>query len=68
MSGLGRGAVTQRVAELLESGLLIESELAVPPAGVRPANSLFVPTPDWYWWPRSVPRTSRSVSPTSRGG
>lgn len=41
MSGLGRGAVTQRVAELLESGLLIESELGRSTGG-RPPRELAV--------------------------
>jgi glucokinase-like ROK family protein len=40
-SGLGRGAVTQRVAELLESGLLVESELGRSTGG-RPPRELAV--------------------------
>jgi glucokinase-like ROK family protein len=41
ISGLGRGAVTQRVAELLDSGLLIESELGRSTGG-RPPRELAV--------------------------
>jgi glucokinase-like ROK family protein len=41
VSGMGRGAVTQRVAELLDSGLLIESELGRSTGG-RPPRELAV--------------------------
>jgi glucokinase-like ROK family protein len=41
MSGLGRGAVTQRVAELLDRGLLVESELGRSTGG-RPPRELAV--------------------------
>src|SRR3954465_4663568 len=36
LSGMGRGAVTQRVAELLESGLLVESEIGRSTGGGPP--------------------------------
>jgi glucokinase-like ROK family protein len=39
LSGLGRGAVTQRVAQLLDSGLLVESELGRSTGG-RPPREL----------------------------
>lgn len=41
VSGLGRGAVTQRVAQLLDSGLLVESELGRSTGG-RPPRELAV--------------------------
>jgi glucokinase-like ROK family protein len=41
LSGMGRGAVTQRVAELLESGLLVESEIGRSTGG-RPPRELAV--------------------------
>jgi glucokinase-like ROK family protein len=41
ISGMGRGAVTQRVAELLDSGLLVESELGRSTGG-RPPRELAV--------------------------
>src|SRR5918912_2655944 len=41
ISGLGRGAVTQRVAQLLDSGLLVESELGRSTGG-RPPRELAV--------------------------
>jgi glucokinase-like ROK family protein len=41
ISGMGRGAVTQRVAELLESGLLVESDLGRSTGG-RPPRELAV--------------------------
>lgn len=41
LSGLGRGAVTQRVTQLLDSGLLVESELGRSTGG-RPPRELAV--------------------------
>ena len=41
LSGMGRGAVTQRVAELMDSGLLVESELGRSTGG-RPPRELAV--------------------------
>jgi glucokinase-like ROK family protein len=41
LSGLGRGAVTQRVSQLLDSGLLVESELGRSTGG-RPPRELAV--------------------------
>ena len=41
ISGMGRGAVTQRVGELLDSGLLVESELGRSTGG-RPPRELAV--------------------------
>jgi glucokinase-like ROK family protein len=41
MSGLGRGAVTQRVTELIDRGLLVESELGRSTGG-RPPRELAV--------------------------
>ncbi|MCU1607205.1 MAG: sugar kinase [Modestobacter sp.] len=41
LSGLGRGAVTQRVAQLLDSGLLVESDLGRSTGG-RPPRELSV--------------------------
>lgn len=41
LSGLGRGAVTQRVAQLLDSGLLVESDLGRSTGG-RPPRELAV--------------------------
>jgi glucokinase-like ROK family protein len=41
ISGLGRGAVTQRVAQLLDTGLLVESELGRSTGG-RPPRELAV--------------------------
>src|SRR3954468_2532040 len=41
LSGLGRGAVTQRVAQLLDRGLLVESELGRSTGG-RPPRELAV--------------------------
>jgi glucokinase-like ROK family protein len=41
LSGMGRGAVTQRVAELMDSGLLAESELGRSTGG-RPPRELAV--------------------------
>src|SRR4051812_49946956 len=39
LSGLGRGAVTQRVAELLDRGLLVESELGRSTGGGPPPGA-----------------------------
>src|SRR5215475_6539697 len=42
LSGLGRAIVTQRVGELIDSGLLVEGDLA-PSTGGRAARSLKFP-------------------------
>ena len=65
MSGLGRSAISQRVAELIESGLAQDGRRVHRPAAAHLASFSSVPALGCCSLPSSVPPASTSAWPTS---